>query len=413
MAGSANAVEHDLMDPAAVARRKFESDYEKQKAAEAAGRANQLKSNAAKQRSRAASSSARSRQVIEADARRKAHAQAAAALRALPPRTVDYNSKKPIYYDATDYLARKYGLNQAMLNDPAVASQFRDRYGLKAAGGGFAKDAKGNPLLDQQGKPIPLPAGRVSGSKYGEDGVYLGYYNTTGQVDDPKNVQKNSVNAIEHEMSQLRDNRLIIPADAAKGMIFGWSRDKITEFQKSRGIKVTGFADTRTTKLWSEGVNGAQKYYQYGGYDMTPEGYLDAKYGKKKSSTGSGGGSGGHGGGGGGGGSGAGATTTRVTTTNRTELQRALNQMFEDKLGRKATDGEVTKYLAQVNSQERKNPQVATVDAGGNSTVSGGVDPMQVAENFMTQVQGGDVGSRLAGVDYFASAMRLIGGGDL
>lgn len=404
--GSANAAEHDLVQSEAL-KKKYYAEQDRLGAAQAAGRAVQ-----ATQRATAAHEVAQRAQEHADGQRQRDQMRADAALRAIPKGVIDYQSKNQTFADATDYLANKYGLNRQAFTDPEAGPLFRQRYGLRADGG-YVKDAKGNNLLDGNGKPIP--AHGYKGANYGADGVYIGYYETKGRVEKGDDVTQMSTNALEHQLEQHQSNPLVIPADAAKGMIFGWSPQKVAEFQKSRGIKPTGFADTNTAKVWSEGVNGAQKYYQFGGERVTPEEYLDAKYGTKKSSSGSGGSGGrrGRGGGGGGGGGGAGATSTRVTLTDRTSLQRALNQMFQDKLGRKATDAEVTKYLGQVNSQERAHPQVATVSGSGNTTVSGGIDPMQTAENYMNNIQGGDVGTRMAGVDYFASAMKIIGGGNV
>jgi len=346
-----------------------------------------------------------------------AKAAAQRALMAIPPKgPLSYQSKNPTYYDAVDFLAKKYGLNPLIsgaLANKQLGADYRERYGLTPVPGNVMKDAKGNII---KGAPVQ-PGPGYQGGQFGTDGVFMGYYDTAGRVT-ATSLKDASITAIEHTQSIPEHHQLVVPADAAKGIIFGWTPQKIAQFQKDRGLKVTGVADTKTAAKWSEGVNGAQKYYQFGGAPITPDDFLTAKYGTKKKATssgGSGGGSGGGrgGGGGSGGGSGVGATQSRVTLTSRTDLQNALNQMFQDKLGRNATDSELTSYLKQVNSQERIHPQVATVDANGNSNVSGGVDPVQVAQNFMNQVQGGEVGTRAAGVDYFAAAMKMLGGGGL
>lgn len=420
--GSANAAEHWIENqPKPTA-------YELQKQAEANARMNAHPDKYQSQLPRSGSGGvnrgggASNRQnAADAMARQQKAAQAKsaaqAALRAIPPQgPLSYQSKNPTYYDAVDFLAKKYGLNPYISNElknPQLGADYRARYGLTPVPGNVMKDAKGNLI---KGAPIQ-PGPGYQGGQFGSDGVFLGYYDTKGRVT-ATSLQDSSITAIEHQQDTPQQHQLVVPADAAKGIIFGWTPEKIAQFQKDRGLKVTGVADTKTAAKWSEGVNGAQKYYQFGGVPITPDDFLTAKYGAaKKKGTGSGGsggrGRGGSGGGGGGGGSGVGATTSRVTLTSRTDLQNALNQMFQDKLGRNATDPELNNYLKQVNSQERMHPQTATVDGAGNSTVSGGVNPVQIAQNYMSQVQGGEVGTRAAGVDYFAAAMKMLGGGGL
>lgn len=415
--GSANAAEHWIENqPKPTA-------YELQKQAEANARMNAHPDKYQSQLPRSGSGGvnrgggASNRQnAADAMARQQKAAQAKsaaqAALRAIPPKgPVQYQSKNPVYYDAVDFLAKKYGVNPQLMTNPEVGRNYRERYGLTPVPGNVMKDAKGNII---KGAPIQ-PGPGFQGASYGSDGVFLGYYDTKGRVT-ATSLKDASINAIEHQQDTPESHTLIVPADAAKGVIYGWSPQRIAQFQKDHHMKVTGLPKDIKSK-WAEGVNGAQQYYQFSGQPVTPEGYLDATYGTKKKATGSGGsggrGRGGSGGGGGGGGSGVGATTSRTTLTSRSDLQRALNQMFQDKLGRNATDKELSGYLSQVNSQERLHPQTATVDASGNSTVAGGVDPMTVAENYMSSVQGGEVGTRAAGVDYFAAAMKMLGGGGL
>lgn len=420
--GSANAAEHWIENqPKPTA-------YELQKQAEANARMNAHPDKYQSQLPRSGSGGvnrgggASSRQAAaDAMARQQKAAQAKsaaqAALRAIPPKgPVQYQSKNPVYYDAVDFLAKKYGLNNYLtseLNNKKLGDDYRARYGLTPVPGNVTKDAKGRVI---PGAPT-YPGPGYQGGPFGSDGVFMGYYDTKGRVT-ATSLKDASINAIEHQQDTPEQHQLVIPAAAAKGIIWGWTPQKVAQFQKDHGLKVSGIPDTKTAAKWAEGVNGAQKYYQFGGGDITPDEYLTAIYGnKKKKGTGSGGsgggGRGGSGGGGGGGGSGVGATTSRTTLTSRSDLQRALNQMFQDKLGRNATDKELSGYLSQVNSQERMHPQTATVDGSGNSTVSGGVDPMTVAENYMSSVQGGEVGTRAAGVDYFAAAMKMLGGGGL
>ncbi len=300
--------------------------------------------------------------------------------------------RDPLRYSASDpvqYLAMKYGIDQRLLQDP----DYQKRYGLRPGRVQIG--------VDKNGKPIwgPGPVTGTTNQKPGDKYVYLGSYDSLVQSEPgAKKLTKQSQD-------------LIVTEDEAKMIIYGWSPERIAQFQQSTGKKVTGKLDQKTISEWNDAVQHSAGYYTQTGTPVTPEGYLGIKFGPKNTATDTegelsgkgaprGGGSSGGGGGGGGGGS-------TVTLTNRTELQRVLNSMFEDKLGRKATEQEVTTFLNEINSQEKRNPRRVSQDG---STVSGGIDPVQVAENYLMKVNGSAVDARTIGVDYYSAVMELIGG---
>jgi hypothetical protein len=308
-------------------------------------------------------------------------AQRAAALR-----------RDPLRYDARDpvqYLAMKYGIDQRLLQDPAYA----ERYGLRPQRIQTGTDAKGKPIFG---------AGPTTGTtrqKTGEDYVYLGTYDSLVQ----------SQPGAKKLTKQSQD--IVVTKKEAKAIIYGWSPQRVAQFQQATGKDITGKLDDKTIREWNDAVDHSAGYYTQTAAKVTPEAYLGIKFGPKNTAedaegnlvgaggTKRGGKSGGSSGGGNGGG-------TAVTLTNRTELQRVLNSMFEDKLGRKATEQEVTQFLAEINSQETRNPKRVSADG---SMVTGGVDPVQVAENHLMKTQGSSVDARTIGVDYYSAVMELIG----
>lgn len=323
------------------------------------------------------------RQAEERARRATLQKKAQAALDAAHKDSLEYRSKRTgNFTDAVGYLSRKYGLDQAYLRDPRNRKVLMDEYGI-----GFDKGT---------GQPR-------GGLRYGERGVYLGSYK---ELIAPQGMSADAAD----QWAKPVDRDIIVTKKQAEGSIYGWSIERLKAFQKRNGLPSTGLVDKKTWSRWGEGVLQAGQYYSMRGERIDPDTYLTLKYGDKSGGGRRGGGrGGGRRGGGGGGGGGGGSSASRVTLTNRTELQRVLNQMFQDRLGRNATMPELDKFLGEVNRQERSNPQVATV-SGDSTTVTGGIDPVQAAENYMLATMGGEVGTRIAGVDYFAAAMGLIGG---
>jgi hypothetical protein len=88
-------------------------------------------------------------------------------------------------------------------------------------------------------------------------------------------------------------------------------------------------------------------------------------------------------GGGGGGGGGGSSTTMQIRLTDPESAKQLINTAMASLLGREATSEEYKKFLTTLNSEERSNPIVTTVE-GDTVTTTGGTNPNQIAEDYAT-----------------------------
>lgn len=157
-------------------------------------------------------------------------------------------------------------------------------------------------------------------------------------------------------------------------------------------------------KRWSKAVDAANRAWYLRGEKVTPfevyERMLTRWKADKNEGKGSGGGGGyysggygGYGGGGYGGGGGQTQTQTTIRLTSPTDARVILNQAMEAFLGRQATVGELEEFIRMLNSKEKSNPIVTTLEYGADGTSStqtqeGGVNPQAIAETFAKAQEG-------------------------
>lgn len=84
-----------------------------------------------------------------------------------------------------------------------------------------------------------------------------------------------------------------------------------------------------------------------------------------------------------GGGGGGSSVTSQIQLTNPDQAKQLINSAMAGLLGRRATNDEYKKFLKTLNSAERSNPMVTSVE-GDTVTVTGGTSAAQIAEDFVS-----------------------------
>jgi hypothetical protein len=172
--------------------------------------------------------------------------------------------------------------------------------------------------------------------------------------------------------------------------------DQLSAFQQKLSdagykISVTGVADLQTISAYRQLLNDTW-VAQSAGQKITPDDVLAQKAQAITS------------------GSGSRVKSTTVDLTDPLTAQGILNTALENRLGRKATPAEVAQFTASLQAAENSNPTVET-QAGSTTSQSdvksGGVDPTQVADDFVTQQHGAEANADQVG-GLFSLAMNAI-----
>lgn len=100
-------------------------------------------------------------------------------------------------------------------------------------------------------------------------------------------------------------------------------------------------------------------------------------------------------------GSGSGGASTRIS--DPTSAKALINAVFEDQLGRTASNDEVKKYTAMIQKAQRNNP---TYTSGGVTT--GGINEQQF---LIDQVTDSDEATQNRALSAFDTLAKLLGGG--
>ena len=187
--------------------------------------------------------------------------------------------------------------------------------------------------------------------------------------------------------------------------LWDWTPLQRMEFQRAQGITATGEPDQATQDRWKNVLNHAARLTATG-KKVAPEALFGFRLEGEEAAGGKRGGPGAPGGGP--------ATTTEIKLTNRGSAKSMLNTVFKAKLGRSVSEDEVSTFLAALNAQERQAPtkRVEDTTATGALTTqefSGGLNPEQFAEDYVSDVKGPEVNARMVGVDFLDAALKSIG----
>lgn len=113
--------------------------------------------------------------------------------------------------------------------------------------------------------------------------------------------------------------------------------------------------------------------------------------------------------GGGGYGAGMGLSRTETTIASPTQAAGLINQVYQDLVGRTATDAELQKYTKALQAAQAKNPTQIAYESTGRRpsyTIQQGVDPQQY---LIQQIAGSDAAKANSVLNFYDAFKQAIG----
>lgn len=167
-------------------------------------------------------------------------------------------------------------------------------------------------------------------------------------------------------------------------------------------VSTSGKFSVNLVARYQEANLAAQQYAQLTGKPLSLRQYLTDPGVLEEARMSASGGTGGYG-------AGMGLSRTETTIASPTQAAGLINQVYQDLVGRTATDAELQKYTKALQEAQKKNPTQIQYESTGRRpsyTIQQGVDPQQF---LIQQIAGSDAAKANSVLGFYDAFKQAIG----